>query len=156
MTTTAETTAISSDVTGARVCHCRHTLRLHGNDFACVRCDCTAMEPVYTSADVIHLTGCTYRQLDWWARTGHLPDTAKGSGSQRWFAATELDLVRNVVALLDFGIKLERAFEIARALSEQDEYRLVVGDIWQLRITAIDPSDQVAKPEDPTTERTPE
>ncbi|MDR2620520.1 MAG: MerR family transcriptional regulator [Propionibacteriaceae bacterium] len=62
--------------------------------------------PVAASA-----TGVSYRQLDYWARTGLvLPElnAATGSGSQRLYSFRDLVLLRLVKRLLDTGISLQQ------------------------------------------------
>ena len=49
----------------------------------------------YRSSEVVRLTGCTYRQLDYWCRRGIIPGhgEADGSGSRRTFTAAHVDLI---------------------------------------------------------------
>ena len=56
-------------------------------------------------------TGITYRQLDYWARTGLVVPsirTAEGSGTQRLYSFGDLLLLRVVKRLLDAGITLQQ------------------------------------------------
>ncbi len=53
--------------------------------------------------------GITYRQLDYWARTGLVEPTvrgAAGSGSQRLYSFTDILVLRVVKRLLDTGVSL--------------------------------------------------
>lgn len=53
--------------------------------------------------------GITYRQLDYWARTGLVQPTvrsAKGSGSQRLYSFTDILVLKVVKRLLDTGVSL--------------------------------------------------
>ena len=53
----------------------------------------------------------TYRQLDYWARTGLIEPTvrgAKGSGSQRLYSFQDILLLKVVKRLLDAGISLQQ------------------------------------------------
>lgn len=53
--------------------------------------------------------GITYRQLDYWARTGLVEPTirgAKGSGSQRLYSFTDILVLKVVKRLLDTGVSL--------------------------------------------------
>jgi len=53
--------------------------------------------------------GITYRQLDYWARTGLVQPTirsATGSGSQRLYSFTDIVLLKVVKRLLDTGVSL--------------------------------------------------
>ena len=55
--------------------------------------------------------GITYRQLDYWARTGLIEPTvrgAKGSGSQRLYSFQDILLLKVVKRLLDAGISLQQ------------------------------------------------
>ncbi len=54
--------------------------------------------------------GITYRQLDYWARTGLVAPTvrgAKGSGSQRLYSFTDVLVLKVVKRLLDTGVSLQ-------------------------------------------------
>ena len=67
------------------------------------------------------IVGITYRQLDYWARTGLMTpsiQTAHGSGSQRLYSFTDIVQLRVVKRLLDAGMslkKIRQAMEILRA-----------------------------------------
>lgn len=53
--------------------------------------------------------GITYRQLDYWARTGLVEPTvrgASGSGSQRLYSFTDILVLRIVKRLIDTGVSL--------------------------------------------------
>ena len=58
-----------------------------------------------------HAAGITYRQLDYWARTGLvLPGirSAEGSGTQRLYSFRDILLLKVVKKLLDAGITLQQ------------------------------------------------
>ena len=58
-----------------------------------------------------HAAGITYRQLDYWARTGLvLPEirSADGSGTQRLYSFRDILLLKVVKKLLDAGITLQQ------------------------------------------------
>ncbi|MDI9628318.1 MAG: MerR family transcriptional regulator [Acidobacteriota bacterium] len=58
-----------------------------------------------------HLAGITYRQLDYWARTGLVsPEIrgAEGSGTQRLYSFRDLLMLKVVKKLLDAGISLQQ------------------------------------------------
>jgi DNA-binding transcriptional MerR regulator len=66
----------------------------------------------YSGPQVCRLVGITYRQLDYWARTGLLTPslaTAKGSGSKRRYDYTDVLEVKVIKSLLDAGTSLQRA-----------------------------------------------
>lgn len=90
----------------------------------------------YSSVEVVELTGCTYRQIDYWARTGRLRETATGTGSHRRFTAHDVQLARYLKALLDYGLELERAVTIARTLALGSHVVHVHGDV-SITIRAI-------------------
>ena len=55
--------------------------------------------------------GITYRQLDYWARTGLVEPTirgAKGSGSQRLYSFRDILVLKVVKRLLDTGVSLQQ------------------------------------------------
>jgi DNA-binding transcriptional MerR regulator len=61
---------------------------------------------------VCSIVGITYRQLDYWARTGLLLPSisdAKGSGSQRLYSYTDLVQLKVIKRLLDAGVSLHAA-----------------------------------------------
>jgi DNA-binding transcriptional MerR regulator len=75
----------------------------------------------FRGPQVCSVVGITYRQLDYWARTGLLRPSladAHGSGSQRLYSYTDLLELKVIKQLLDAGVKLQqarRAIECLRA-----------------------------------------
>ena len=75
----------------------------------------------YRAPQVCNIVGITYRQLDYWARTGLLRPSlqqAHGSGSQRLYSFGDIVQLRVVKRLLDAGMSLKKirtAMEILRA-----------------------------------------
>lgn len=68
----------------------------------------------YRGPQVCKFVGITYRQLDYWARTGLLTPSVKsaaGSGSQRLYSFQDLVLLRTIKRLLDAGMSLQRVRE---------------------------------------------
>jgi DNA-binding transcriptional MerR regulator len=66
----------------------------------------------YSGPQVCRLVGITYRQLDYWARTGLLVPSlasATGSGSKRRYDYTDVLEVKVIKSLLDSGVSLQRA-----------------------------------------------
>jgi DNA-binding transcriptional MerR regulator len=57
----------------------------------------------YSTAEAVELVGCTYRQLDYWVRTGAVvPGFAvKGTGRPRRWTVDEIRRLKEVVAILD-------------------------------------------------------
>jgi DNA-binding transcriptional MerR regulator len=70
---------------------------------------------------VCALVGITYRQLDYWARTGLLRPSiadARGSGTQRRYSYTDVLELKVIKRLLDAGISLRRARRAVECLRE--------------------------------------
>ncbi|HUY21001.1 MAG TPA: MerR family transcriptional regulator [Acidimicrobiales bacterium] len=66
----------------------------------------------FRGPQVCALVGISYRQLDYWARTGLLRPSiadARGSGTQRRYAYTDVVELKVIKQLLDAGISLQRA-----------------------------------------------
>ncbi|HEY1825617.1 MAG TPA: MerR family transcriptional regulator [Acidimicrobiales bacterium] len=66
----------------------------------------------YSGPTVCRLTGVTYRQLDYWARTELVTPSitpASGSGSKRSYSYADLLEVKVIKSLLDSGVALARA-----------------------------------------------
>ncbi|MBB2956379.1 MerR family transcriptional regulator [Pseudoclavibacter helvolus] len=65
----------------------------------------------YRGAVAARAAGITYRQLDYWARTGLVEPTvrgAKGSGSQRLYSFRDILVLKLVKRLLETGISLQQ------------------------------------------------
>jgi DNA-binding transcriptional MerR regulator len=75
----------------------------------------------FRGPQVCALVGITYRQLDYWARTGLLRPSlaeARGSGSKRLYSYRDVLELKVIKQLLDSGISLQsarRAVECLRA-----------------------------------------
>src|ERR1700736_2646631 len=70
---------------------------------------------------VCALVGITYRQLDYWARTGLLRPSiadARGSGTQRLYSYTDVVELKVIKQLLDAGISLQRARRAVECLRD--------------------------------------
>ena len=66
----------------------------------------------FRGPQVCKLVGITYRQLDYWARTDLLRPSiseARGSGTQRRYAYTDLVELKVIKQLLDAGVSLQSA-----------------------------------------------
>jgi DNA-binding transcriptional MerR regulator len=75
----------------------------------------------YRGPQVCALVGITYRQLDYWARTGLLRPSildARGSGTQRVYSYTDVVELKVIKQLLDAGISLQRARRAVECLRE--------------------------------------
>ncbi len=78
---------------------------LFGDDATAIPDDVGFRGPVACSA-----AGITYRQLDYWARTGLVQPsvrTAAGSGSQRLYSFRDILVLKVIKRLLDTGVSLQ-------------------------------------------------
>ena len=81
----------------------------------------------YRAPQVCNIVGITYRQLDYWARTGLLRPSlaeAHGSGSQRLYSFGDIVQLRVVKRLLDAGMSLKKirsAMDILRGELVSDQ-----------------------------------
>jgi DNA-binding transcriptional MerR regulator len=76
-----------------------------------------------SSSEMCALAGCSYRQLDYWARARVVVPAieARGTGSPRRFTHRQVRLVRLVTDLAALGAQqgvLQRAFELAELIPE--------------------------------------
>jgi DNA-binding transcriptional MerR regulator len=70
------------------------------------------------------IAGITYRQLDYWARTGLVVPTvrgAKGSGSARLYSFRDILVLQVVKRLLDTGVSLQQIRSAVGTLREQGQ-----------------------------------
>jgi DNA-binding transcriptional MerR regulator len=61
--------------------------------------------------EVCKVVGISYRQLDYWARTGLVTPSVReagGSGTQRLYSFQDLVLLKVIKRLLDAGVSLQR------------------------------------------------
>ena len=69
----------------------------------------------YSGTKAAQVVGITYRQLDYWARTGLVRPSladASGSGSRRSYSYRDLLELKVIKNLLDAGIRLESVREV--------------------------------------------
>jgi DNA-binding transcriptional MerR regulator len=81
----------------------------------------TVVGPVdgFRGAQVCAVVGITYRQLDYWARTGLLRPSitdATGSGSKRRYSYSDVVELKVIKRLLDAGLKLQQARQAVECL----------------------------------------
>jgi DNA-binding transcriptional MerR regulator len=75
----------------------------------------------YRGVSACHAVGISYRQLDYWARTGLVVPSirdASGSGTQRLYSFRDLVVLKVVKRLLDAGVSLQnirKAIETLRS-----------------------------------------
>ena len=83
-------------------------------------------EKGYRGPQVCRIVGISYRQLDYWARTGLLRPSvadATGSGSKRLYSYRDLVELKVIKGLLDAGVSLQsarRAVEYLRSCMGED------------------------------------
>ncbi|HVB70018.1 MAG TPA: MerR family transcriptional regulator [Acidimicrobiales bacterium] len=73
----------------------------------------------FSGPTVCRLTGVTYRQLDYWARTDLVTPSitaASGSGSKRAYSYSDLLEVKVIKSLLNSGVSLARARQAVECL----------------------------------------
>ncbi len=91
-------------------------------------------EEGYRVPEVCRIVGISYRQLDYWARTGLVKPSVKdaqGSGSQRLYSFRDLALLRIIKKLLDTGVSLQqvrKAMGTLRDLKEPEVGTTLVSD----------------------------
>lgn len=74
----------------------------------------------YRAPQVCTLVGISYRQLDYWARTGLITPSvqeASGSGSQRLYSFSDVVQLKVVKRLLDAGMSLKKIRKAMEILS---------------------------------------
>jgi DNA-binding transcriptional MerR regulator len=80
----------------------------------------------YRGVTACSAAGITYRQLDYWARTGLVVPSvrdASGSGTQRLYSFRDIVVLKVVKRLLDAGVSLQnirKAIETLRSWGEDD------------------------------------
>lgn len=88
-------------------------------------------EHLFRGPETCRLAGITYRQLDYWARTGIVEPSgqvARGSGTQRLYTCSDLLVLRVVAALRDHGVELRHAVELAALIRDRGD-ALTPGDV---------------------------
>jgi len=76
----------------------------------------------YRGPTACHAAGITYRQLDYWARTGLVEPTvrgATGSGTQRLYSFRDILILKVIKRLLDAGISLQQIRTAVQHLRER-------------------------------------
>src|SRR5690625_7787320 len=75
-------------------------------------------ETGYRGPTACRAAGITYRQLDYWARTGLVEPrirNASGSGSQRLYSFRDILVLKVVKRLLDTGVSLQQIRSAVRS-----------------------------------------
>ena len=80
-------------------------------------------EQGYRVPEVTKIVGISYRQLDYWARTGLVRPSVKdaqGSGTQRLYSFQDLAVLKLIKRMLDTGVNLQ---QIRRAMATLKELK---------------------------------
>ena len=89
----------------------------------------------YRAPQVCGLVGITYRQLDYWARTGLIKpsiQSAQGSGTQRRYSFADIVQLKVVKRLLDAGMSLKKIRSAMEILRDQLESNNPLNDVTLL------------------------
>jgi DNA-binding transcriptional MerR regulator len=81
-------------------------------------------EQGYRVPEVCRIVGISYRQLDYWARTGLVRPSVKdaqGSGTQRLYSFQDLAQLKVIKKLLDTGVSLQQVRKAIGTLRELRE-----------------------------------
>ncbi|MGI8701439.1 MAG: MerR family transcriptional regulator [Nocardioidaceae bacterium] len=76
----------------------------------------------YRGPTACNVAGITYRQLDYWARTGLVEPTVRtagGSGTQRLYSFRDVLLLKVIKRLLDAGVSLQQIRSAVHHLRER-------------------------------------
>jgi DNA-binding transcriptional MerR regulator len=80
-------------------------------------------EQGFRAPEARRIAGITYRQLDYWTRTGLVTPSvrdAHGSGTQRLYSFQDLAALRVIKSLLDTGLTLQRVRRAVAHLRAMD------------------------------------
>ena len=102
-------------------------------------------EQGYRGPHVCKIVGITYRQLDYWARTGLVRPSvmdANGSGTQRLYSWRDLVELKVIKQMLDAGISLQSARKAVESLRAFDEDLASVRIVLQGPEVVLAQSDQ--------------
>jgi transposase-like protein len=83
-----------------------------------------AEEQGYRVPEVCRIVGISYRQLDYWARTGLVRPSVRdagGSGTQRLYSFQDLLQLKVVKNLLDAGVSLQQIRKAIEYLQDQKQ-----------------------------------
>ncbi len=85
------------------------------------------MQDGFRGPQAARIVGISYRQLDYWARTGLVTPSlasARGTGTRRLYSFQDLLVLRLIKRLLDTGVGLRRIREAVEFLREKGEENL--------------------------------
>lgn len=81
-------------------------------------------QAVWGWQSVCRIADISYRQLDYWTTLGYLKpftDANPGSGNERYYNKTELEIAKEGSRLIRAGFKTKEALEVARLLVVLDQ-----------------------------------
>jgi DNA-binding transcriptional MerR regulator len=81
-------------------------------------------EQGYRVPEVCRIVGISYRQLDYWARTGLVRPSVKdaqGSGTQRLYSFQDIATLKYIKKLLDTGVSLQQVRKAIGTLRDLKE-----------------------------------
>lgn len=86
----------------------------------------------FSAPEVCELSGVTYRQLDYWTRTGLVKPgikDASGSGTRRLYSFKDLVLIKAIKGLIEAGMSLQKvreAIDYVRGAMTEDPSELTL------------------------------
>jgi hypothetical protein len=88
----------------------------------------TTPDGCVTTFDLCQAADITFRQADYWTRTGYLHEHPRpadaGSGIPRYFPTTQVPLARLAGRLVDAGVLPRQAFDLANQILEHGHAHL--------------------------------
>ncbi|HEY4696145.1 MAG TPA: MerR family transcriptional regulator [Candidatus Hydromicrobium sp.] len=97
------------------------------------------VKKIYGSVEVCRIIGITYKQLDYYDRTGFIKPSvnrAGGYGSRRMYNFNDLMKLKVIKKLMEAGISLQKLRKTKRYLDEYENNKISSGD-GLLRLTLI-------------------
>lgn len=97
-------------------------------------------DALFSSPDTCRMARVSFRQIDYWARTGVIePDTpATGSGSHRRFTGAQVRDIAMIGRLRELGVGLEAIGEVLAVTDEWERALIVIAPEF---VRAVDPGD---------------
>ncbi len=103
----------------------------------------------YRVPEVQRVVGISYRQLDYWARTGLVRPSirdAGGSGTQRLYSFQDIVELRLIKRLLDEGVALQRirrAIDFVREHLKESPHRVTLASDGAGGVYAVESPEQI-------------
>ena len=108
----------------------------------------TTIEKTYRAGEMVTHSGLSYRQIEYWTRTGRLyaEHVGDGQGTPRLFDQTELNVAVTAADLIRAGFSTDQAIETARRLhTSQPAVTYTVGTVEvDITLTPATVPDRVA------------